>query len=163
MSLRRSRSRGRGEFVAVEDHQNLGVLSEEEDGLRKRAYKTVKQGFASYKEDYDAVINIMPADEWDIDKKRNFLYIPFKITPFPSCGEFELYFQRKFDDRRAVVAYDGDDRFIMKVDWERLLAQENSTFALLRRYRKHRLGVLGVLLALWFWFIWLSLRTPSKE
>jgi hypothetical protein len=166
-SRRRSRSRGReGEFVLAEDHGEpvgrIGLLSEEDDRMRKKAYKTAKQGFASYKEDYNTNFNVAPIGEWDVDKKTNFLHIPFKISTFPSCGMFEKYFKMKFSDKRAVVEYDGDDRFILKLDWEHLLTQEESMYGFVRQYRNHALFALLVVMMVWYWFIWTSLRTVKE-
>jgi hypothetical protein len=163
-------SRGRGDggdFILAEDHgepvKSLGVLSEEDDKMRKRAYKAVKQGFASYEEDFNTKSNVMPGDEWNVDRKTNFLHVPFKIETFPACGLFEKYWQEKFSDTRAVVEYDGEARFILKLDWEKLATLEGSSYAIVRRYRTQLLSVFFFLLLLWFGFIWNTTRREIKE
>jgi hypothetical protein len=165
-SRRRALSQERG-FGLAEDHgkpaRPLGVLSEEDDRLRKKAYKIVKLGFRSYQEDYDSTINVMPADDWEVDKKTNFLHIPFRIDTFPSCGLFEKYFKRKFGDKRAVVEYDKGDVFILKLDWEKLLLPDSGFAAIVRQNRRYILAGFFVLLVAWYYLIWTTSRRVIKE
>ena len=134
--------------------------------MRKKAYKIVKAVFQSSREDFNVKINFLTSDEWNVDKNTNFLHIPFRIDTFPACGMFENYFKDKFGDRRAVVEYDKDDVFILKLDWERLLLPEAGISSFVRDYRSHMLAVFFVLLMAWYYFIWTTTRsvpTTIKE
>jgi len=167
-SRRRSLSRGRErEFIAAEEYgrpvQNLGVLSEEDDRMRKKAYKAVKHGLQSYQEHHNTDINVLPVGEWDVDKKTNFVHIPFKIATFPACGAFEKYFRKFFSDKRCVIEYDGSDRFILKLDWKRLLNSEVDPYSFIRQHKREVMSAFFLVLALWFWFIWSSLGRSNKE
>jgi len=164
MSRRRSLSRGRpsvpSDFVLVEqEHErpHLGVLDAKEDKRRKQAYKYVKNVFASYQEDYNCTVNVLPSAEWEAATKTNFLHVPFKIDTFPSAGLFETYFQLKHDDRRATVEYDGEDRFILKLDWRLLLSREDTS--LLKRYRRQGMVVLALLIILLYLSLWSRLSS----
>jgi len=161
MSRRRSLSRGRpsvpSDFVLVEPQESearphLGLLNSKDNKLRKQAYKQVKAVFASYQEDFNATLNVLPSAEWEADTKTNFLHVPFKIDTFPSAGLFEYYFQNKHNDGRARVEYDGGDQFILKLDWRQLLVRSDTSPW--KKYRQQGLVALLVIVLFFFWWLW---------
>lgn len=141
-------------------HSHLGVLPDEEHRLRKDAFKAAKAVFKSYKADTDVrALNVGLSTEWEVDTKMNLLHIPFKIETIPNVGMFQEFFKLSLNDPRAKVEYDGDDRFYLALDWERLLNRVE-TSPLRRWLLSHRtefVAAVGLLLLLaWYW-IWVNL------